>query len=100
MALEPSPIGGNAKISNVTVGNTAVRIVAYNAKRDSIRIFNNGSNAIYIGPANTVTALTGFPIPAGTQFVDDGGQLDWYGITSTGSSDVRVLETERGGGIG
>jgi len=48
--------------------------------RKRIKIFNNGPNTIYVG-GSTVTAATGFPIPAGT------GQEFRLRNTQTGPSD-------------
>lgn len=48
---------------------------------------------LYLGDSS-VTALTGIKVTAGSVFVDTYTKDDWYGITSAGTSDVRVLEVD------
>lgn len=77
----------------VTTSATLVLAAATSAAR-SVVIVNNGSVTVYLGKANTVTTSNGIPLAAG-QSLSDRDSLDaWYGITGSGSADVRVLETK------
>ena len=77
----------------VTIGATAVQIVAVRAERRSVVIRNNHvSNILYIGDDSTVTAANGFPLEPGEfiEFDDFGGPV--YAIASAAGTDVRYLE--------
>jgi len=81
------------KQSAVTVSNTATLIPATAlAKRNSILITNNGGNAIYIG-ASDVTTANGFPLhPRAVVQIDIQDNVDIYGITASGTVDIRIVE--------
>ena len=89
-----------ATSTNVSVGNTATLIIAANAARQELIITNNSvSPDIYIGPDSSVTAVTGLPLYAGqTREKSRGFAIhlgDVYGITASGTADIRVWETTR-----
>lgn len=76
----------------VSVGTVAVRLDTGLANRRYITIVNNGTAAIYVGGANTVTTATGLPIAAGASATYNlGPSLQLWGI-STATQDVRPLE--------
>lgn len=77
-----------------TVTTSATKITSSQAL--AITFYNNDqTNAVYIGTDPTVTATTGFPIPPQTAFTFDFSALasatDYYGVTSSGSIDVRWI---------
>lgn len=87
-------LGGIHKATAVTVSNTATPLPASPlANRRGIIIYNNGSVTVFVGGA-TVTAAQGLPVAAGSYgpALEAGSTMLYYGITSTGSSDIRVLE--------
>lgn len=61
--------------------------------RYSITIVNMGTSTVYIGPANTVTSSTGFPLAAGQSITLDRSYSAVYGICATGqTSTVAYIE--------
>ena len=85
---------------NISVTSTATLILADNPQRLSLIITNNGSSTVYIGQTNTVTSTTGVPLQADSILTEDSGGTKMYcgpiwGITDTGTADVRVWERIR-----
>lgn len=81
----------------VTVGDTAVQIDATPlADREAVLIQNIGNQDVFVGPANTVTTANGILIPKGSSYVkeDWGVNLQIWGITASGTSDVRLEESK------
>lgn len=80
-------------VSAVTVDDTAggTAIVAADDDLKSFIIYNNGAATIYLGPSG-VTAATGLPLTAGSSFRGSNINIALYGITSAGSSNVRVMK--------
>lgn len=86
--------------ATVTVGTTAVQLLANNPGRRRALVIQNvhASNDLYLGlgaSANTVTTSNGIRIKAGETYSDGepncySGPI--YGIASGASTDVRVLE--------
>ena len=84
---------GNFAPTQVTVGTTAVLIVAARTGRATLTIENTGTTPIYVGGAG-VTTSTGFPIPgaAGASLtLAYTGAL--YGISASGTAVVGEYET-------
>lgn len=79
-------------VGSITVDNTADLIAAENDDRNQLDLYNNGANTVYIGFVSTVLSTNGFPIPAGASFSFNNYNGAVYGITSAGSSDIRVME--------
>lgn len=83
----PETSGG---YGNVTVTTSAQAIRAAATTRRSVTIYNNGSQAVYVGFDTSVTTSNGMPIPAG-------GEREIrvtsaiYGIVASGTADVRYL---------
>jgi len=78
----------------VTVAATATLLVAARTGRGSVKIINEGTTEVFIGPANTVTISSGGDILLGTRGASHtynyAGAL--YGIVGTGTQLVRVVE--------
>ncbi|WP_303674710.1 hypothetical protein [Vampirovibrio chlorellavorus] len=75
----------------VSVGTGATAIVALDATRNSVEIFNNDTvKTLYIGGA-AVTTATGRPVLPQTSIALDSGAAI-YGISPSGTIDTRVLE--------
>lgn len=82
----------------VSVGTTATLIIADNCNRKEIIITNaSDDTVVYIGMDDQVTAATGTPF---YENQTRGGSKDFgwwagpiYGITASGSADVRFWET-------
>lgn len=77
----------------VTVGASATSLVAADATRRAVTIFNNhASNTLYVGAAGVTTA-TGIPIgPGSNATFYQAPAAAWFGIASGAGTDVRVLE--------
>ena len=89
-----------ATYTNVSVGNTATLIVAANSGRQELFITNNSTSPdIFIGSDSSVTASTGLPLYAGQTRERSRGFSIWlgnvYGISASGTADIRVWETSR-----
>lgn len=80
---------------NVSVTSTATLILGASPGRRGFIIFNNGANAIFIGMDANVTTSNGVPIQPLDNYQEHGTDI-WmgniYGITSTGSADIRTWE--------
>lgn len=77
----------------VTVTTSATALPASAAaNRRSIVIQNRGNNPIFVGPSGVTTA-SGIEIPKGGSYEAEAGPtVAFYGITATGTADIRVLE--------
>lgn len=82
------------KTSAVPVTNSATQIAASPLTgRKKIIIQNVGSNDIFVKDANTVSAAVDGKIAKGASFeMELGASATIYGITASGSADVRVWE--------
>lgn len=90
-----TPSGASSCAYGATsVGNTATKIIATNlTNRLSVIVENLGSKDIFFGHNNSVTTSNGLRVAAGQSLeINFGPSLDLYGITSTGTADVRYLE--------
>lgn len=83
--------GTGLNYGTVTVDTSVDLIIAANTSRTAWSICNNGAVTVFIGDDNTVTAANGFPILAGEKF-SGSGEHAIYGITGSGSVDVRYVE--------
>lgn len=84
----------SAQAAAATVGTSAVELASSPlANRKKIIVQNNGSKAIYLGGANTVTTSNGICIPKGASFeLDWGPNVDLWAISGTAGQDIRVME--------
>ena len=81
--------------NTVSVTSAATLILASNPGRRMFVIYNNGSNAVYVGPDAAITSSNATPILPQSSFTQNGSRMfmgAWYGVTVTGSSDVRYMD--------
>lgn len=79
------------KSAKVTVGTTAVEVVAADNKYREVYLHNAGGGKVYLGDEN-VTSATGFHLANGEAFTMQlplGENL--YGISASGTNEVIVL---------
>lgn len=76
----------------VSVATTATALPpsALSARR-ALWIYNNGTEAIYLGPAG-VTTSNGFPLQPGQAVSLEIGTLAIYGIVAAGTVAARIME--------
>lgn len=89
-----NPLRGSAYTTSVTVTTDATPLPETSLSyRRALVIYNNSSSTVYVG-GSEVTVDNGFPIPANSfsPGFDAGPRLTVYGIVSTGTANVRVLE--------
>lgn len=72
--------------------NAAASILAANDGRRSALFRNVGTVAVYLGKDNTVTTVNGFLLDVGDSFEDDRTTSAWWGITASGTGDIRIIE--------
>jgi len=86
-------IAGKIVNGNRNISSTAATIPTTAATgRIFLMVKNNGANTVYLGDAN-VTTSNGMPLEPGDVLSFDLKQeVPLYGITASGSSDVRSLE--------
>ena len=94
--FSPSGLSKALKISNETVGTTAVKIPSVPlTDRNSLIIFNKGNETLYIGNSDVETsgAKEGFEIDAGSFFsLDIRDSIEIYGRTASGSVLIKTME--------
>lgn len=81
-------------VGQVSVGTTAILVVAENSKRSRIHLFSNADitvNHPYIGPDNTVTTSTGYPVSLRAEIVLESTSAI-YAIASSSSVGLFYLE--------
>ena len=81
----------------ITVGTSPTSILSYNNKRTTASFTNNGSATIFVSEDQTNLATNGYPIPVGgaldlVRALGDEPQLEWFGLVSAGTENLRVLE--------
>lgn len=81
----------------VTVGTSATRLFEASAARRDFHIYNDGSEAIYLG-GPSVTATDGIPVNPGATFwlqqahpTDGSVRYPWYAVAAGGDVVVRIL---------
>lgn len=78
--------------NGVSVTTSATQLPATTlAKRRAVGIYNAGSVTVYVGGSD-VTTSNGWPVAVGAAITFDIGRAALYGIVSTGTCDVRVME--------
>ena len=88
------PLKGRVKAAKISVGTTAVELYISGKSRRTISIKNNSSTVVYIGGKN-VTAAQGYPLAnRETMDVDLADEAHIYGITESGTAEVRILEVD------
>ena len=88
-------LNGYVKTTAATVTSSLTPLPTYGvlSSRRSMIIYNNGSVTVYIGGSD-VTSSNGLPVPASTYSppLDNCVNTILYGVTSSSTSDVRVME--------
>lgn len=82
-------------VATIAAVNPAVAtlLLAANAARKVAMLVNNGTTAIYLAKANTVTAATGTPLGPGASLTDEYSTEAWWGIVGNNEAgDIRVVE--------
>ena len=84
----------------VTVTNTPTLIVGANCRRQELTLVNNSSVDIFVGPDASITSSNAVPLFASQRndrWKGPGGSWlgDIYGVTASGSADIRFWEVER-----
>lgn len=85
---------------SVTVpSGTSIQVVAYNHKRKSLILTNEGSSKVYIGSDSFVTSATGISIDSDGKYTEDSGGTrmylgDIYAISQDSTNDLRYWEKE------
>lgn len=60
----------------------------------SISVYNNGAATVWLGRTDEVTAADGYPLGPGEHYAQDlGPGEELWGVTATGTVDVRTIET-------
>jgi len=72
--------------------NSAASVLAANTDRKTAVIFNNGSVTVYLGKDGTVSTANGLPLAPGSTLEDTDTQDAWFGITASGTGDLRIVE--------
>ena len=86
--------------SQVTVPNTVVRLVHYDEDRTSLLIVNDDAGKVFIGTDREVSAANGLPLASSggsisiNDFFGSDPRLEYFGIVSAGTSDVRILASK------
>lgn len=90
-------INGSIKTTVASVGSTRVGLPTYGvlSNRRSMVIYNNSTTVTVYYGGSEVTASTGMPIPPSSYspILDIGVNVVPYGVTSSGTAEVRVMET-------
>lgn len=83
---------GTPTFSAAAPTTAATLLLAANASRTTALLANNGTQTVYLGVANTVTTANGVPLAPGATLTDETTTGAWWGITASGTGDVRVVE--------
>jgi len=86
------PQHGTKTTTSVSVTTAATLILTANSNRKVAKLLNNGVKTVYLDKTSGVSVATGYPLVPGAELTDESSTDAWYGITSSGSSDVRTLE--------
>jgi len=90
-----------ATSNTVTIGTATTLIVEANPQRLSLIISVVGAGGLFLGETASMDSSTGILIPGGggSYAEDSGGQRTYlgpyYGVTSSGTTDIRYWERER-----
>lgn len=90
-ALQAGLPQGTATGSAAAPTSVAAVALAANVNRKTAIIYNNGSVTVYLGGSGVTTA-NGLPLLPGAAFVDDRTTGVWYGVTASGTGDLRIIE--------
>jgi len=85
-------LGQTGSYGQITVSTSATEVVAANTERQSVLIQNSGSDPVYVGFDNAVTASDGIEVAAGGTYADETYTGDVYAVAGAGTNDVRFQE--------
>lgn len=85
-------VRGSKTVGAVSVSDSATEVVAANADRKLVIIQNLGAATVYLGEDSSVTTTSGIELVTGAVLTDEHSADAWYGITESGSADLRVVE--------
>ena len=78
-----------------TVGTASGTVAVFNTAAAgltgtlrNVTIFNSGTNTVYVGGGTAVSTTTGVPVGGGSQLTLQGTALNFYAVTSSGTSTV------------
>lgn len=91
-ATENLGFTGSKTFSDPAPTSTAASVLAANTSRKSCIIQNVGTVDVYLGKDNTVTTTNGLLLAAGQWITDETSTDAWWGITASGTADLRVCE--------
>lgn len=83
---------GTPTVSTAAPTTTAASVLAANSSRKVAILYNNGAQAVYLGTTSGVTVANGMPLVPGASFIDDRTLGAWYGITPSGTGDLRIMQ--------
>lgn len=83
---------GSKTFTDPAPTTTAAEMVAANASRKSVSIYNAGSQIVYLGKTSGVTTTNGWPLVPSASLADDISTDAWYAITASGTGDLRIIE--------
>ena len=80
-------------ISRVTVGTSAVQLLAANGNRKAYVIVNRGTGNIFLGSNNSVLTTTGFQVEPGQAFsAEDDPSDEIWAIASVAGQVIHISE--------
>jgi len=78
--------------SKTVTTTSGAAIASVLSNRKDVKLYNNGSKIIYIGPSGVATS-DGFPLPPGSILeAEIGPAVAIHAVAQTGSQDLRVLQ--------
>jgi hypothetical protein len=83
---------GSKTFSDPAPTTTAASVLAANTSRKVAVIRNVGTVAVYLGVSSGVTTSNGLPLEPGDTLVDEHSVDVWWGITASGTGDLRIYE--------
>lgn len=87
---------GSAHASSVSVTNSTTTIVGSSSGRARLLLYNNSATPVYYEKATSSTTVgAGMILPSSTTVVLEGYKGTVYGITATGTADVRYFSVAR-----
>lgn len=84
-------VRGSKTVGAVSVSDSATEVVAANADRKLVIIQNLGPATVYLGEDSSVTSSSGLELVKGGVLTDEHSTDAWYGITDSGTADLRVM---------
>lgn len=82
---------GTTAFTDPACDTSADLLLAANSNRVVATIQNAGTVRVYLGPSG-VTTSSGLVLEPGDTMVDEHSTSAWYGITASGTADLRVCE--------